>query len=380
MTRSQLVIKNVFRNRRRSLLTVASVAVSICLLTILLATYRFIYVSPGADNFRLVLFVEPRAMQDMPLPLSYVGRIATLPGVAAVTPLNWFHAYSGHQDNIVPAFACEPEALFKIFADWQLPREQREAFLKEKTAAVVGRRTAEKNRWKIGDHITLHSDDYRLSLEFVLRGTYSSSSDETMLAFHWDYLNDAQGRGDKPGRIWVLARTDEDVPGLIRNIDAQFRNMDVETRTQTMKQFTLNFLALIGNVKLILFSVSAAVVFAVLLIVANTMAMSIRERTAEIAVLRALGFRRRQVVSLLAAESLVLSLTGAAAGCLAAWLILRWVAGYPIGGYMPANIQLDISTLGEVLAVTIIVSLGSTLNPAYRAARIGIAEALRHVG
>jgi putative ABC transport system permease protein len=374
----QLIPRNLLRNPRRTTLTLASVAVSICLLTILLATHHYIYASPGGDNLRLVLFVEPRVKADMPL--SHVARIAKLPGAAAVTPLDWFHAYYGSQDNIVPAYACDPEALFKIYTDWELPAQQREAFRKEKIAIVAGRRTAEKYRWKLGDHIVLHSVDYRLSLELVLRGIYSSSSDETTLVFHWDYLNDVQGRPNRPGAIWVLARNETDVPALIKDIDALFRNSEVETRTQTMKQFMLNFLALLGNVKLILMGVSAAVVFAILLIVANTMAMSIRERTIDLAVLRALGFRTSQIVGLLAAESLALSLSGGAVGCLVARLILRWVAGYPIGGYMPVNIPLDAVTLIQVLGVAITVSLFSTLLPAYRSASANVAESLRFVG
>jgi len=360
---------------------VASVGVSICLLATLLATYRFIYVAPAADNLRLVLFVEPRTMPDMtPLPLSYVKRIARLPGVAAVTPLDWFHAYYSQPDNIVPAFACDPEALFKIFPDWQFPVGQREAFLREKTAVVAGRRTAEKYRWKIGDHITLHGDDPPVSLEFVLRGVYSTPNDETLLAFHWDYLNDALGRRNLPGRIWVLAPTEEEVPGLIRRVDGEFRNSELETRTETMKQFTLNFLATLGNVKLILLGLSAAVVFAVLLIVANTMAMSIRERTVEIAVLRTLGYRTRQVLALLFVESLAMTVVGSVLGCGVAATLLHIVAGYPIGGYMPANVRLDVPTLVLVSCVAVLLSLWSTALPAYRASRLNIAQALRFAG
>jgi len=380
MTRAQLVVKNVLRNGRRTLITVASVAVSIFLLVIFSATSRYIDAPPGTDRFHLVLFVGPRTSLMVPLPLSYRERIARLPGVAAVTPVNWFDARYGSDDTFLASFACEPEFIFTLFPEWRLPPEQRQAFVNEKVALVAGRKWADKYGWKLGDHVTLRSPSYHVALDLILRGIYTSSEDETNLVFHWDYLNDALGSPNKPGAFWIMARTADDVPRLMKDIDALFRNADVETRTQTMKQFVLSFLAMLGNVKLILLSVSAAVVFAILLIVANTMAMSIRERTSELAVLRALGFRTRQVLGLLAAESLAISLSGAALGCLAAWVLFTLIRGYRIGGMMPTFVQLDAPTLGLALMVAVSISLLSTLIPAYRASRVNIAQALRFVG
>jgi putative ABC transport system permease protein len=166
----------------------------------------------------------------------------------------------------------------------------------------------------------------------------------------------------------------------MKTVDAQFRNETVQTRTQTVKQFVLNFISWLGNVKLILVSVSAAVVFAVLLILANTMAMSIRERTSELAVLRALGFRTSTLLTLLTAESLVISLVGVCAGCLAAWAICRAVAGYALGGGLLVNLKIGLAGGLSALGVAVLTSLLSTLVPAYRASRMNIAEALRYVG
>jgi len=178
----------------------------------------------------------------------------------------------------------------------------------------------------------------------------------------------------------VRAKSAEDVPRLAQAIDAEFRNSDMETRTQPMAQWVLDMVAVLGNVKLILVSISAVVIFAILLIVANAMSMSIRERTAELAVLRALGFRMQQVLGLLAAESLAISLAGGALGCLLAWTLLELAAGYQIGGAMPIYIRVDAATVGVALGVAIGISLASTLPPAYRASRVNIAEALRFVG
>jgi putative ABC transport system permease protein len=166
----------------------------------------------------------------------------------------------------------------------------------------------------------------------------------------------------------------------MQTIDNQFRNGAIETRTQPLGQWVLDFLAMIGNVKLIVLSISAAMVFAVLLVVANTMGMSIRERAAELAILRVLGFRPKQLLALLAAESLAISVAGALLGCLLAETALALIAGYRVGGAMSIYMQVDVVTVGVVLSVAIGIGLFSTLLPAYRASRLSIADALRYTG
>ncbi len=380
MTRAQWVARNLMRNRRRTFLTVASVAVSVCLLAIFCATYRFIDGPPNLDRTYLVLVVMSRTSVTTPLPVGYGARIARVPGVRAVSPIWWFDARYGNEDNVVPALACDAEKIFLIASDWRLPDDQRRMFLGEKVALLAGRQVAQKYGWKIGDHIHLSSPNYlSVPLDLVLRGIYTSS-DESVMAFHWSYLNEALGRPDKAGYFYVLAQSAEDVPRLMNDIDALFRNSARETRTQTVKQVVLNFLSWLGNVKRILLLVSGAVVFAVLLVVANTMAMSIRERTTEIAVLRALGFRTDQLLRLLTAEAVAISLSGAVIGCLLAAAACQPIKGYYIGGALPADLRVDSTTVGVTMLAAILISLTSTLVPAYRASRANIAQALRFVG
>lgn len=380
MTRAGLVLKNVFRNRRRTVLTTVSVAVSVCLIAVFCATYRYISAPPTPGGFDLVLMVGPRTSLMQPLPLSHGARLRALRGIAAVSPLNMVDVVFGAEEKPLYAVACDPAAMFKVRPDWKLPEDQRQAFFSEKSALVASRRIAEPRGWKVNDRIALRSHGYNITLEFVLRGIYSSAEDESLMAFHWDYLNDTLGSPNTPGAFWVLAETPEDVPRLMTEIDGMFRNTDVETRTQPMKQFVLDFLAMLGNVKLILLGVSAVVVFAVLLIVANTMGMSIRERTSELAVLRALGFRKRQVLGMLTAESLAISISGAALGCLAAGGLLALTSGYQVGGAMPIYVQVDGYTLALTLAVAVAIGVLGTIVPAWHASHLNIAEALRFVG
>ena len=383
MRRTQLVTKNIFRNRRRTLLTVGSIAAFFFLFTLLSAVYHFINSPSGGDPraARLLIVTSRVSPQLIPVPMSYRERIARVPGVEGVTPFVTFDAHYGGEDSFMTAFPTDPEVIFKIFTDWKVPEEQRQAYIHEKVALLAGRKLANKYGWKIGDRIPLSSPGHKMTIDLVLRAIYTDpEQDESVLAFHWDYFNDLWPNKDKGAIFWVLAKSAEDAPRVSQTIDAMFRNADVETLTQTMMQFSLNFIAGLGKAKMILLGVSAAVVFAVLLIVANTMAMSIRERTSELAVLRALGFRKLQLLGMLTAESLLISLAGAAAGCLTGWGLFKLIAGYRLIGWIPIYIPLDLATVGVILGVAVSISLLSTLVPAYRAARVNIAQALRFVG
>jgi putative ABC transport system permease protein len=379
----RLVLRNVLRNRRRSLLTAASVAISFALLVVFFAAYRFLESPPASTTERshLVLIVAASTSLIQPMPISYRSRIERLQGVRAVTQVFWFDARYKNEDTVIPSLSLDPQNLFIFFPNWQLPAEEREQFMRDKTAALAGRSTANKYGWKIGDHIHVTSPNYfNVGLDLTLRGVYDSKEEQSYLVFHWDYLNDVLGRPNVTGQFWVLANSADLMPALMKTVDAQFREETVQTRTQTVKQFTLNFISWLGNVKLILVGVSGAVVFAILLIMANTMAMSIRERTMELAVLRSLGFRTHTLLTLLTVESLVLSLGGASAGCLAAWAICRAVAGYVLGGGLLVNLEVSLPAALSALGAAALTSLASTLVPAYRASRMSIAEALRYTG
>jgi putative ABC transport system permease protein len=193
-------------------------------------------------------------------------------------------------------------------------------------------------------------------------------------------LSEVWRQSDVAGAYLVIAESDQAATALGKIIDDAFRYEPMETRTQTMLQFALDFLGRLGNVKRILLMISGAVLFAILLVLANTMAMSIRERTTELAILRVLGFRTGQIQGILAAESLTIALAGTTLACAAAYGLFLLISGYRVGGWMPINIQLDLPSLVLVLAVALATSFFSTFVPAYRASRVKIAEAMRFVG
>jgi putative ABC transport system permease protein len=351
---------------------------------IFLAAYRFLESPPASttDRSHLVLVVMASASPLQRMPVSYRSRIERLEGVRAVTQVFWFDAQYRSENTVIASFSLDPQILFTFFPNWQLSLLEKEQFMQEKVAAIAGRSTANKYGWKVGDHIHVSSPTYfGVGVDLILRGIYDSNEEQSYLVFHWDYLNDVLGSPNVTDLFWILADSADDMPSLMKTVDAQFRNETVQTRTQTVKQVILNFISWLGNVRLILVSISGAVVFAVLLTVANTMAMSIRERTTELAVLRALGFSTNTLLTVLTAESLVISLVGASAGCLAAWAICRAVAGYALGGgLLLVNLEIGLTGGLFALGVAILTSLLSTVVPAYRASRLSIAAALRYTG
>lgn len=375
------VLKNLNRNRRRTLLTLASVATSLFLLGVLASAYRFIAEPSRTDGTELLLIVSPRASMTAFMPKWYGDRIARLPGVTAVSPFGYFPGHYGKDDALIPALALDPLVAFDLLSNWKATEQEKQDFAREKSATVVGRRLAEKYGWKLGDHIQLTSAMYGgLGMDLTVRGIYTAPTDETAVTVHWDYLNEILGRTDQASQFWVRARSAEDVARLTPAIDALFRDAPIETRTGTLKQVMLDFLSLLGNVKLMLLSISAGVVFAVLLVVANTMGMTIRERTGEIATLRVLGFKPVHIVGLLASESVLLAAAGGALGLAAALGLTRLLSGLSVGGAMPAHLRLGGSGLGTVAGVALAIGLIGTLLPAYRASRMSIAQALRYLG
>ena len=357
----RLVLRNVLRNPRRSLLTTASVAVSITLLVIFFATYRFLESPPASttDRSHLILVVTASTSPMQFMPVSYRSRIEGLKGVRAVTQVEWIDARYKTEDTVVASFSLDPQVLFTFFPDWKLPSEEKEQFMREKVAAIVGRSTASKYGWKVGDHIHVSSPSYfGVGVDLTVRGIYDSHEEQSYLVFHWDYFNDCLGSPNLTALFWILADSADDMPGVMKAVDEQFRDETVQTRTQTVKQVVLNFISWLGNVKLILVGISGAVTFAILLIGADAMAISIRERTRELAVLRALGFPANSLLALLTGESLLISLVGASSGYLAAWAVCRAVAGYALGGLLRVNLKTGLPGALAALGVAVLTSLG----------------------
>jgi len=375
----RLLLKNLFRNKRRTLLTASSVAI----LLFLLSSLAIVYTALGAPLQNAdaipILMVHLATGIVFPLPARYKARIQAVPGVVACSEWSWFGGYWQATTNQFANFAVDADNVFNVQMASKIPPEQLAAFQRERTAAVAGRRLVERFHWKIGDRITLIGSPYGITPELTLRGIFTGGPDDQFW-FHWEYLNEALGRPNIVGLYMLRVERPDLAARVAQAVDEMFRNTDNETKTESINAFLLNFISLLGNVRGIIMMIGSAVTFAILLIVTNTMAMSIRERTQEAAVMRALGFRAAQILGLFVSESLVLALLGGLLGVGGAKLLYDALALSQIGSFVFADMRMRPETLAFCFALVIGIGLVSSVVPAYRASRINLAQALRFVG
>jgi putative ABC transport system permease protein len=319
---ARLIWKNAIRNRRRTGLTIASITVSIFLVGTLQAVLSAIYgsgrTSPSGD---LRVVVHRATSITQPLPISFRERIASVPGVQDAVAVNWFGGVYIDPANFFANFAVDTDHFQDVFSDFKIAPDELEAWKNERTAALVGRPLMDKYHWRLGQRITLKSTIYNVNADLIIRGVYTDPADasqEQSLYFHYDYFNELMNEFNQVGTFTVKVDSAKNVPKVMDAIDALFRNTAYETKTETESAFSLSFVSMLGNVKLLLTAISGAVVFTILLVVGNTMAMSIRERTNEVAVLKTLGFTRNRVLMILLGESLAIALLGGVLGGLGA--------------------------------------------------------------
>jgi putative ABC transport system permease protein len=379
MNHLHFIWKNMVRNRRRTVLTILSIALSLFVLATLMTVLTELNREPEGEDAHLRLVVRRASSLGDRLPEAYGAKLARVPGVRTVTTLTWFGGIYIDEANFFASFACDPDTLLPMYPEVRIPPEQFKAFQKERTAAFAGRKLFERFKWRLGDRVTLQGTIYPVDLEFVLRGIYTGT-DETTFFFHRTYLEEALGRPGKVGTFWLKAASAGDIPRIIEAVDTMFKNSDAETKTETERAFQLGFVSMMGNVKTLVAGISSVVVFTILLVTANTMAMSIRERAREIAILKTLGFGRRRLLAILMGESAAIALIGGALGTVGARLfysvvdVWRYTQGmFPIFIVEPFTILLG-------LLLSVLIGLASAAFPAFRVSHLTIADALRRVG
>lgn len=383
-----LIWKNTLRNRRRSLLTMASIAVSLCLLGFLLTIARVLFYGgeeTPAQALRLV--TRHRVSLTQPMPLSHEQKIERVPGVKAVMVRQWFggtYRDARESRNFFARFAIEPAKLFRIQSELTMPEDLQLAFTRERTGCIASQTLAAKFAWRLGEQITIVGDIFPVTLELKLVGIFNDPDANEMLFFNYEYLREGIAAAD-PGRdligqFVVQAETPEVVPEISRAIDASFENSPFPTKTESERAFQLSFASFLGNLKLFLAAICGAVMFTILLVTGNTLAQSVRERIREVGVLKTLGFTPQAILGLVLGEAAVISLVGGAIGCtLAAFLCLMMrTASLPIQGLRTLNVTPLIAAL--TIAAALLVGFVSALVPAFGASRKPILDALRHTG
>jgi len=387
-----MVVKNSLRSRRRTTLTIASIAISLCLLTLLLAVYRALFLAPeqtSGQALRVVTHHKVSLTQD--LPLSYEWKIEQIPGVKAVTSLRWFGAvYKDASDprNQFARFAIEPSEFFKVYPEVELPEQQALAFQEQKTACIASRALAARLGWTLGEQIVLVGDTTPITLELSLVGIFDEPGNTSVLYFNRAYLEDSLPPGD-PRRgaaqqYYVETQSKDDVPRVASAIDALFENSPAPTMTESEHAFMLSFMSFLGNVKLFLMAISCAVTFTILLVSANTISMSTRERFREVGILKTLGFSRAEILMIIVGESAVIGLAGGALGCMSATLLCTAIARAAGHGSNFLQILKSLAVTPAMASLTLVVAVAiatvSAFVPALSAARTSIVESLGHTG
>jgi len=381
MTLSRFVAKSAFRNKRRSMLTVASIAFSLLLLSIMLCVWRSFYIDKGAPDSALRIMTRHKVSLANFLPIYYRDKIRSIPGVVHVVPMTWFGGtyIDDKPEHYFAQFATDPDEYFDVSADKIIPADQLAAWKKDRAGCVVDVQLANKFHWKIGDHIHLQGTIFPTNLDLTLRGIYVIDPPTSALHFHTKYLEESvDWFKDTAGFYFIRVDTPEHMPVAARAIDDMFHSTPIPTKSESEQAFKLDFIATLGNVKAFILSICGAVVFTTLLVCANTMAMSIRERTREVAVLRTLGFTRGSILRLLLSESVAVALIGGAAGVLLGTLVIRAMSRPGIG--LPVSMHMTAATAGVVMLVAAFVGVASALIPSYRASNLGIVDALRYLG
>ncbi len=381
MTLTGFVTKSAFRNKLRSLLTVASIAFSLLLLCIMFCVWRSFYIDKGAPDSALRIMTRHKVSLANFLPIYYRNKIRAVPGVVHVVPMTWFGGkYKDDKpENFFAQFATDPDEYFDVAADKVMPADQLAAWKRDRSGCVIDSDLAKKHNWKIGDHIILQGTIFPANLDLTVRGIYTIYPPVSNLYFHTKYLEESvDWFKDTAGFYFTRVDTAEHMPAAARAIDEMFHATPVPTKSESEQAFKLDFINTLGSVKTFILSICGAVVFTTLLVCANTMAMSIRERTREVAVLRTLGFTRENILRLLLGESIAISLIGGLIGVTFATGAVLFMARPGIG--LPVSLHMTFYTALVVMLVAALVGVVSGLLPSYRASNLGIVDALRYIG
>jgi len=373
-----LILANLLRKKIRTTLTIGSFAVALFLFGLLVvvrgAFSQGVDVA-GAD--RLVVINKVSIIQH--LPLSYKERLLRIPGVKEVTFDSWFGGVYQDERNFFPQFAVDVETQRSMFNEVVIPDDQWQAFVADREGCIVGEGLAERFHWKIGDRIPIKGTIYPGNWEFNIRGIYHGKrpqDDTTQFWFHWDFLEERARVKGTVGWYTVRVANPDDAAGVVKAIDAEFANSPWETRTDTEKAFAASWVKQMGNIEFLILSIGGVVFFTLLLVTGNTMAISVRERIGELAVLKAVGFSDRFVLVLVLVESLAVAALGGALGLILAKLFT--LRGDPTRGLLP-YFYLPPKAMVSGLALALVVGVISGILPAVSAMRLRVVEAMRRV-
>ena len=381
----KLLLRNAFRHRLRTLLTIGGIAVAILafglLRTVISAWYAGVEASSAS---RLV--TRNAISLIFPLPLSYKEKIRGVEGVSLVSYGNWFGGIYIDEKNFFANFAVEPRSYFSLYSEFLLSDDESAAFFRERKACVAGQKLARRFGWKIGDTLTLRGTIFPGNWDFVLRGIYQGkdkTTDDNQFFFHWDYLNETlkknlPRRADQVGFYMIGLKRPDQAAATSEAVDGLFRNSYAETLTETEKAFQMSFVSMSEAIITVIQLVSYVIIVIIMAVVANTMAMSVRERMGEYAVFKTLGFGRGFLAGLILGESFTLTALGGLLG-IGVTFPTASAFGQAVGQFFPIfNVSLE--TILMDMAAAAIVAIVAAVIPIWRVVQVRIADGLGRIG
>ncbi len=381
----KIIFKNTFRHKLRTGLTILSITIAILAFGMLRSIVDTVYTSiDRASAKRLV--VRNAISMAFPLPLSYEEKIRQIDGVELITSFTWFGGIYKDEKSFFPNFAVEPRALPELYPENIVPPDQIEAFLKDRKAALAGRKLVERFGWKVGDPITLKGTIYPGNWDFVLRAIYKGKdqdTDERLFFFHWDYLNEtmkreAPVRADQVGSFSVGLTDAANPADVAAAIDETFKNSRAETLTESEKAFSLHMIAMIDAIIVVIRLVALVVIIIIIAVAANTMSMTTRERIGEFSIFKTLGFGPFWIASLILGESFIISFTGSILGIILTFPAAQVFKEYT-SGFIP-YFEVKTITVWFDLLWAVIIGVVASLVPTWRAIQIKVADGLRRIG
>ncbi len=373
-----LIWVNLVRNKRRTILTVLSVAVALFLFTTLRSVVTALdAVSEVGSEARLI--TRSATGITFALPQSYFERLKAQEGVKSVSWANWFGGIYVNENNFFAQFAIDQDTYLPMYPEMVIPDDQRQAFLAERTAALVGRGLMERFGWTLNQNVTLQGTIFPGDWEFTIRAVYvpdDPSFGDQLFFFHYDYLYEGTDGNIIPGWYTIQLEDPDMAPTVIERIDGQFENSSNPTETETEKAFNAGFVTMWGNIGFLVRAIGTAVFFAILLVAANTMMMAGRERTGENAVLKTLGFQDGLLFTLVLVESVFITLLGGATGVFLAKFMFG--PGNTVNNFIP-GFQVEWRTVVMGLVMATLLGVVSGMVPALQAMRLPVIQALRRV-
>lgn len=381
----KLLFRNVFRHRLRTFLTIVGITVAILAFGLLRTLVSAWYAGVEASSSSRLVTRNAISL-IFSLPISYREKLIRIPGVRQVTYANWFGGVYVTEKNFFPNFAIEPRSYLEVYPEFVLDPKERDAFFHDRKGAVAGRKLAERFGWKVGDTVPLRGTIYPGTWNFVLRGIYrgaEQSTDENQFFFQWDYLNETMlktvpRRANQAGAYILGLISPNRAAEVSRDVDTMFRNSLAETLTETEKAFQLSFITMTEAIVVAIQIVSFVVIAIIMAVVANTMAMTARERIGEYAVFKSLGFSWWHITGMVFGESFLITLTGCLSGIALTFPAAKAFRDQ-LGNFFPV-FQVTRETLCFDAAAALVVALVAGIFPAWRAVTIKVADGLRRIG